>query len=213
MARLGTFDREIKVATAGLEPAAIRRKLADVARAERDRVLNEQSSRGGAAPTVRTAVNGREGLSEEQVEPPGPIVYVFDYAPEIAFFALDAARRLSPVASGKYRDAWFAMAGGKKVAVDAIPPGADLIITNDRPYARKIQVGAMKRMTVPPGIVERLRQLVLNRYGNAVNASVRFITLSGGYVLKGRGRGKRGTRKDVRAGQQIAYPALVIKAR
>lgn len=254
MARLGAVERDLKLVTAGLEPAAIRLQLAAFARTERDRVVREQSGRAGAEPAVRTFVNGAEGRAEDQVVPPGPIVYLFDYAREIVAFALARAREESPVASGAYRDAWFVLADGAKAEPDEIPPGAEVYVVNDRPYARKIHVGGAQ-FSVPPGIVERVRQAVLKTYGNVVSAEIRFIPLQGGYVLKGRqrsvarkyaarirarinaggaasvdlnaleavqnrrsaafraGRSTLTARKDTRAGQQMTYPALLIRPR
>jgi hypothetical protein len=90
------------------------------------------------------------------------------------------------------------------VSPDRIPPGVEIVITNDQPYARKIQVGAMK-MSVPPGIYEDARQFVQRNFGQMVAVQLRFVQLAGGYVLK-----RSGGRKDRAAGQPIAYPALVI---
>lgn len=206
MARLGAFDREIAVATAGLSEPEIAKKLARTAH----EALAQSIAAGEASPAYRKFVNGRPDADEETVRPPGPILYLFDYATEIAEFALQWARDNSPLLSGAYRDAWFVLAGGQQVAPSEIPPGSSFIVTNDRPYARKIEVGTAT-FSVPPGIVERLRQAVLSRYGNLVSANVRFISLQGGYVLKGRGR--RAARRDRRPGAQLTYPSLVLDPR
>jgi len=210
MARLNEFERELKVATAGLDDDAIAKLLAETAEEARDAAI----SAGEASAHYETFVNYEEGRSEEQVKPPGPIIYVFDYGIEIAQFALELARALSPVRSGAYRDAWFLLdESGAQTTPENLTPGAPFTITNDKPYARKIEVGAMK-VSVPPGIVERLRKGVLGRYGNSVSAKVKFIKLEGGYVLKRHGTGGRQRRRDERAaGTAINYPALVVAPR
>jgi hypothetical protein len=217
MARLKDFERELRVATAGLDPAAIAALLARTA----EEALAEAIGSGQASPAYTRYVNGRADIAEEQVKPPGPILYVFEYGAEIARFALDWARAASPVHSGAYRNSWFAMVGGVQVNPDApsaIPPGAAITITNDQPYARKIEVGHMV-MSVPPRIVERLKTAVMGRYGNFVSARTSQIRLEGGYILKGRftrGIGKfarKGLRKDTAAGAEMTYPALQIAPR
>ena len=230
MARLGEFDRLIQVATRGLEPQAIAAKLARIAREQNEVVLKDQAARtGGIRPGVTVAVNGRLGVPEEQVVPPGPIVYSYSYVREIVEFAMAFLVARSPEASGAYKRAWFVMADGSRVAIDAIPEGSEIVITNDRPYHRKIDVGGMKA-SVPPQIVEDGRQALMARYGNMVKVERTFVTLSGGYVLKGKqrtraastsrkssaARGKRTTlarRKDLEAGRPMTYPALRITLR
>lgn len=199
MARPQAFERELRVATAGIEPEAISKLLAQTAR----NALAEVQANGQAPRHYERVVNGRRGAAEESVIPPGPIVYEFSWLPEIAEFALNFARERSPVLSGRYKRSWFAMVNGTVVAdLDAMPPEAELIITNDQPYSRKIDVGAMK-MRVPPGIAEDTRQAVMRRFGNIVQAERQFINLAGGYVLR-EGRG---------AGTEVSYPAVVIRQR
>lgn len=233
MGRLQDFEREIKIATAGFEPAEIAKRVAAIARAERDKVLAEQAARDGIEPKHRVFVDGQEGASEDAVSPGGRIVYLFEYWTEIAIYGLAFLRGRSPVESGAYRDAWFALIGGEggeKVEPEAIPFGTEeLFLVNDKPYARKIHVGA-GRFSAPPGIAEDGRQAINARYGNIVKAEVRFITLAGGYVLKGRaprraaapsrrssatraGRTTLASRKDTAAGQAMTYPAVHIAPR
>ena len=196
--RFVSFERQIKVATAGLEPAAIAVKLAAVAR----RALAEAIRSGEAPSTYERVVNGRVGAPEDSVVPPGPIVYRFNWLGPVAVYALEFLRARSPVRAGRYRESHFVMANGRKTAPESIPPGAELIVTNDRPYARKIQVGAMK-MSVPPGIYEDARQAVQRRFGRIVRVDLRFVSLAGAYRLR-RGR---------KRGQPITYPALVVNAK
>lgn len=204
MASLRAFERELKVATAGLQPPAIAKLLAKTAR----EALAAAQSSGEAPKGFIRYVNGREGAAEESVTPPGPIVYVFSWLNEVAEYALAFAEARSPVLSGRFRQSWFAMVNGARWAPGtAIPPDAELVVANDQPYARKVEIGHMK-MRVPPGIVEDTRQAVMRRFGNVIVAQKRFIPLAGAYTLK---RGAR--RKDRTTGRALSYPALVVSQR
>lgn len=199
MTTLTGFERDLRLALADLSPKEIAKQLAAAAHEAVDGAI----ANGEASEHYALFVNGESNRAEEQVEPPGPIVYVFDYQAEIAQFALAWARASSPVSSGAYRDAWFILADGAVTDPKDVTEGQTLLITNDRPYARKIEVGAMK-VNIPPLIVERLRQAVRAEYP-FVAADVKYVQLAGGYVLK-RHKGRNGRR----AGDQISYPALEI---
>lgn len=54
----------------------------------------------------------------------------------------------------------------------------------DELYSRKIDVGHM-RMSVPPGIVEDVRKMMLAQFGNMISARRTMIPLPGGYVPEG----------------------------
>jgi hypothetical protein len=215
MASLRAFERELKVATAGLEPQAINKLLAQTAH----QALEEAQSAGEAPESFIRYVNGREGVAEESVEAPGPIVYVFSWLNEVAEYALAFAEARSPVLSGRYKSSWFAMVNGALWERGTlIAASAELIVTNDQPYHRKIDTGHM-RMSVPPGIVEDARQAVMRRFGNVIQAQRRVITLGGAYVLAGvfhqgyRPHARTRLQKDTAAGRELNYPALVISQR
>lgn len=194
-------------------------------------------------PEVDRYVDGRKGAPEESVKFGGVIRYEFLRLGSVAHMALDLARQLSPVGPGRtskdktkahYRDAWFLMVDGKEV--DRVPPGArEIILTNDMPYHRKLEMtvnsdGIMGKGTFsrPAGIVEKVRQQLFRRFGeNSFDAQITFMDLQNAYVLKGRGRQltylkdipKRGIRagmprpmkKDRAAGVTMTYPALIIR--
>lgn len=209
MATAEVLERQLRVATASLQPEEISALLAKTART----ALATAISAGEASPDYVKAVNGRLGAAEETVVAPGPIIYRFIYLEEAALFAVKYAETHSPVLSGRYRKSWFLMVNGAPWNRSApIPIDAEMILVNDQPYHRKVEVGAMK-MSVPPRIVEQTRQAVFARFGSGtaktVEAEIRFIQLRGGYVLKGRAR--RG-RKDRGAGQPLTYPALILRA-
>jgi hypothetical protein len=200
MARVTPIDRELRIATADIDPQAIAALLASTAR----EALADAIASGAGSPDFTRYVNGREGVLEDAVVPPGPILYEFNRLNDIVGWTLDFLRERSPVRSGRYRASHFVLANGRQVDPDRIPPGVEIVITNDQPYARKIQIGAMM-MSVPPGIYEDARQFVQRNFGQLVAVQLRFVPLAGGYVLK-RGGGRKGRR----AGEPITYPALVI---
>jgi hypothetical protein len=208
------FERELRIATEGLSPDEIRKELAEAAHEALEEVIED----GEASENYRRFVNGREGVPEEAVQPPGPIVYEFDYQAEIADYALNWARAASPVQSGRFRDAWFVMVEGAQVDPDEVPTGAEITITNDRPYARKIEIGH-QTFSVPHHITQRLAAAIRGQYGNIVAVRDTFVDLQGAYVLKGtrrspqkvdsKGRAHKGTVH--KAGELMRYPACVVE--
>lgn len=201
------FEQVINVQVAQFGPAEAKRRHIAIARQGLAAFLAGETPK----PGVMIEVDGHAASSEESVKPFGVIVYRFMRMREIAIFALAAARRLSPVLRGRYKASWFAMVANVEIAPEAITGADTVIITNDRPYARKIQVGARGfEKYVPPGIVEKVRQLVIRKYGALVEASLQFITLAGGYILRSTAGGRRGRRKDSQAGAAMKYPALVL---
>lgn len=195
---------DVRVGGIGIAPENLVAALAEGARA----ALAEVQASHQAPKTFVRYVNGREGASEESVILPGPILYNFSWLPEVAEYALAFARARSPVKSGRFRDSWFAMVNGAAVSdLTSIPPDAELIITNDQPYSRKIETGHM-HMSVPPGIVEDTRQALMARFGNLITVQRKFISLGGAYVLKTPGR-----RRKSQVGRDLSYPAVVINTR
>lgn len=195
------FERSLRVATAGLEPGQINATLAKTARA----ALADAISSGEASERYVRSVNGRIGAPEETVDAPGPIVYRFSYLDEAVVYALAFARERSPTRKGTYKRSWFAMVNGRPWdGQSPIPLDAEVIVTNDQPYHRKIEVGAMT-MRVPPHIVEDTRQAVQRAFRGAIRAQMRFVDLAGAYRLE-RNHGRRGRRK----GDPITYPAVIL---
>ena len=189
------FETVIRLQMARFSPAEVRKRHIAIARAGKAEFMTRQ----GNKPRVRLEVDHRPAQSEEQVKPFGLIVYRFDRMPEVAAFAISEAQRISPVDSGRYRASWFPMVGNQEIDVGSIPVGAVVTITNDQPYAWKIHAGTKGfEKYVPPGIVEKLRQIVLQKYRPIVSAQVTYITIAGA----GKAR-RRPTR----------YPAMVITPR
>lgn len=215
MARIKSIRKDLQLATAHMDPAAIAGELAQFARDS----LAEAIREGEASPRFERYVNGRLGAPESSVVPPGPVLYEFQWWREIVEFGLQALMERSPVRSGLYKKSWFAMVGASVVSdLDTIPVDEKVILTNNQPYSRKINVGHMK-MSVPPGVVEDVKRTIMSRYGNMIECKATMITLPGGYILKGvfrkgiRPNARTKLRKDTMAGAQMTYPSLVLSMR
>lgn len=211
--RVTALDKQLILATAGIAPQNLSRELALYAKQS----LRDAIHYGEGSPNYDKFVNGVEGADEFTVTPPGPIVYVFHWWNEIIEYALDVLRSRSPVKSGLYRDSWFPMINGVVVSdYDKIPLDAEVMLTNNQPYARKIEVGFMD-MSVPPHVAQDANTIIRRRFGNLFASKSTMVTLPGGYVLKG--HFKRGIRqysrtklrKDTMAGAQMTYPAISLK--
>ncbi|RKQ70120.1 hypothetical protein [Oceanibaculum indicum] len=214
----GAFERIITLAISRVRPPEVQKLHARIAR----QGLSEHLSRLDQRPTVTRIVDGRTGVLEENVRPYGVIRYEFRYLRDIARFALEVAREMSPVLTGRYREAWFAMVDGAQVDPDDIPDTAtEILITNDEPYHRRLHVGKRANgrpfvIAVPAGYIDRTEQAVSQRFGNLVSTRIQFIKLQGGYTLRNKGTaGNRrvGKWRDRMAGAEMTYPAIVIRSR
>ncbi len=202
-----------------LSPQALSDNLAKFARKERDDLI----SSGSAPASYVTLVDGQRGVVEERVRPTGKIVYIFNTLGLATSFALSFCRARSPVKSGAFQFAWFIAVNGIRFVGDLndIPVGAEVMITNPLPYARKIDVGHM-RMSVPHHIIEDCRTAVRRAYPS-INAENQFVIIpasqGGGYVLRGhfrrgfRQHSRISLRPDVFRGESMTYPALIISTR
>lgn len=207
------FETIIRLRLQQFSPEEAKKRHIAIARDIRTKFIDSQAS----SPDVSIYTDGHPATTENEVQPFGVIVYRISRMKQIAAFALDEARRISPVLTGKYRDAWFAMVDRKEIALNDIPPNAVVTITNDEPYSRKINTGAKGfEKYVPPGVAEKVRQSVLAKYKNIITANLQFITLEGGYVLQNdlrkthNSRRYGGPRSDALAGSQLTYPSIVI---
>lgn len=215
MARISTFAKDLQLATAGIEPGEINKALANFARAS----LAEAIREGQGSPNHDRYVNGQFGADENTVQTPGPIFYVFHWWTEIVEFAVTTLINRSPVKTGRYRRSWHVLVNGNRVEDYAkIPIGADVILVNDQPYSRKIDVGFMK-MSVPPAVVEDARKIVMSRFGNLITSKRTMIRIKNPYILKGvfrrgiRPNARTKLRKDTEAGAEMTYPAMILQMR
>lgn len=195
-----------------LSPAAQSARLAAVAIKARDQAVRS----GDAPPHWVTIVDGRQGAPETAVQPDGFILYKFNVMGLAAQAALQLCKERSPVRSGRYRDSWMVVVDGRPWTQDVadIPEGVSVMIVNPQPYARKIDTGAMKNMSVPPGIVDAVRKLVQRKFPT-VNAARAFATIPSGlmenapYVLLR----SKGRSKSRAAGTSMTYPAMILTKR
>ena len=204
--RLGGFARELTLATAGLTGPEAQRALAAFARQERDKVVAAKRARNRIEPQYTTAVNGRVGATEDSVKLPGPIVYIFENHAEIAAYLVEFLKARSPKDTGRFAQRFRYIQDGRYVSAHQLKADVEFYVINTEPYSRKIEIGAMK-MSVPPHLFEDARQAAQSRFGNTARFRVVYLELAEGYVLKGRGRKRRG---KSRAGERMRYPAVLV---
>jgi hypothetical protein len=192
------FERTVSFAPDSADGRAIAAQLADFAR---DMLVDAQAA--GEFPDLFVrAVNGRRGVSEDSVRLPGPIVYTADWVRAAAAFALARLQQSAPRLTGRYRSAFFVLANGSAVEPGGIPFGAEVFVTNDQPYSRKIQVGA-KGFTDTRGLFDAVAAAVQSEFKGLVRCQVRFLRLAGGHTVTVRRRRRTVT-------QDLTYPAIRI---
>src|SRR3546814_10310043 len=163
--KIQAFECMSDLAVAAVTPPELQRLQARVAR----ETLAEHLATLPRRPPVKTIVDGRAGASEDSVKAYGRIRYEFGFLQEIAPLALEHARKVSPLDSGRYRDSWLVLADGAPVDADAVPDETEeLVIVNPEPYSRKLNVGKNLDGTpfvvsVPPYFVEEINGFVFRR--------------------------------------------------
>src|SRR3546814_12451062 len=115
--KIQAFECMSDLAVAAVTPPELQRLQARVAR----ETLAEHLATLPRRPPVKTIVDGRAGASEDSVKAYGRIRYEFGFLQEIAPLALEHARKVSPLDSGRYRDSWLVLADGAPVDADAVP--------------------------------------------------------------------------------------------
>lgn len=207
------FERIINLNLKTLPPKLAQETQVRIARHQLARVLGN----GPDKPQYSLFVDGAPAVDENTVKPFGVITYIFVRFGQVGRFVLNTARDQSPVASGRYKRSWILVADRVQVEENSVPMNCEeLILVNTQPYSRKIHVRGARLRGVPPGIVERVRQIALRRFRATFNIDMKYITLAGGYKLKHnyiqtRKNGKR--RLHTKAGEELTYPALVITSK
>lgn len=223
------FESVIRLQLEKYGPEAAKRKHIEVARKGLADFLRRQTPK----PGYEIETDNRPATNEESVKPFGVITYRFRRMREIAEFCLEEAIRLSPKGTkpkkgARYADSWFVLVDGQPTPVDKVPPDAKQIhVTNDAPYSRKINVGSKGfEKYVPPGLVEKVRQLAIRRFGSIATVEVDYLQLGGGYTLLTNPKaaaakqnrkssafreGRTHRRARVMKGQAMRYPAVSIR--
>jgi len=197
------------VLTRGLDPAQASALIARVAR----RKLAEVEAQQGRHPVTRF-VDGVRGASEDVVKPAGVIVYDIALVGDVIDAAFALLIQLSPDGPGRighYRDRHLLFVNGRQTdameyesGVVSIPPGAEIVIANLQPYARKIEKGSS--LQAPDGVYEIAVRQLRQRYGNVATIKFEYRQFPG-YAV---GRVTRESRSARRRFEM--YPALVIGA-
>lgn len=201
------FSQMITLAADGIEEEVRARHVA-VARSTLANALAAYQT----PPTVMQIVDGRIGAELETVRVPGSIIFRLGALNQMKAVALEEAEKLSPVRSGRYKRNWFAMVDGKAHHDAPLGPTDVLTIVNIVPYARKIQTRGARRLNIPPGIIDRLANILKASYGRSFEIRPAFVDIPMAYVLQNDLLDKRGKpRKDSLAGSKIAYPAVIIR--
>lgn len=227
MARKDSFEAVLGLMLKKLSPEEAKKTHIKVARAALKELQSRQKEPlpyalyvdGALVDPLVMYIDSAGGVSkgEDRVKPFGTIKYVFLRMQQVARYALVTAQELSPVQSGRYKKSWSVIVDRVEMTPDKVPPEArEIIVVNYQPYARKIHMRGARLRNVPPGIVEKLRQMVRRQFGKVVNTELKFIKLQGGYVLKRdyiqiRRSGRRRQRDP--KGTELSYPALVITAK
>jgi hypothetical protein len=205
MTRFDTFERDLKLATAGMEPAAINAALAKYARAELAKAIA-----AGASPQYDLYVNGVPGLAEEAVVAPGTILYVFSNWPLVINAALAELVKRSPRRSGRYASSFLVIIGGRTVVTDysKLRPDAEVVIFNPYPSTRKIETGYNG-----PGRrhFDASKNALSARFGAAFKIEMKYVDVPGGISPLAPYHLKRTTKRRA-AGTPLTYPALIINA-
>lgn len=208
----GAIERQLTIMLdQQIGPEAMAARLAAFSKRQLARVI----ARGEGSPYYETIVNGTTGAREESVKPPGDIVHLFNWWPQVLIFGIQFLRQRSPASSpdsprGRlpYRDRFFVLANGTGVnprQYHTIPLDAEVIIGNSAPYHRKIDVQMIGRepvrINVPPGIMEDAAQAIATRFGSIVTAKRTYtLFFSGQYEI----------RRGPDAGKFVHSPGIVI---
>ncbi len=206
MAGFDFFERDLRLATAGLEPEAINKALAAFARQELAKAIS-----AGASPEYEKYVNGRQGAAEETVKAPGPIIYEFVNWPLVIAAALAELQKRSPRKSGRYASSFIVLANQVPVAdYRGIPAEAEVVITNFQPYVRRIEVG--KNGSSGKRMFDLTKVALNSRFKEGFRAETKFLNFSAGIhpMMPYRLKSGHGRRKDRQAGGVLSYPSIII---
>lgn len=219
--QLAAFRNTLQVAANDLTGPEAARLLHQTARAERERVVREQTGRAGVAPTDVVVADGVRGAPIEAAE--RLVVVEYGYLREVVAETLRSLVARSPKTTGRYARSFVVMVGGQEIeSLEQIPhDAAEVVIVNTQPYARRLEVGKRADgrpfvVRVNPAIVEETAITAARRFGNVAELRFAYFDLTDPYVLRNDGTaGRRGRVrwKDRRAGRPVRYPGIRIAPR
>lgn len=209
MAKLDAFARQIRVDAKGLTEDLIGKELARIAKAENARIQTEHRP-----SETQTFVDGRQGAVEETARE--SIVYRYSYWAEIideVWRMLVEASPVGPAEGGHYRDDhWLFVNGHRRDApteggaVD-IPPNAEVVFVNTRPYARKIEGGMLGvnkagrrgglSDQAPNGVYEMTAKAARSRFGNVVDLRFEYRAVAESAIITGGATAKASVKRGV----------------
>lgn len=176
--------------------AEVRQRLILTAKTEHAKVMRTE-------PRPRTFtrfVDGRRGLPEESVRANGVITYRYPRLEEVVRYAMDMLFKYSPVLSGAYRKGHTIFVNGRPVAnLSGLQDTDQIIISNILPYARKIDVGAMKmRVAGTDRTYQRAVAATNRRHGRIYRALYTWRSASDGVLGEN-------------SASEIRYPAILFR--
>lgn len=201
MARAVANDRFVSVALSGAREAVARR-VAEVAREEIARVEARFS------PSSTTVyVDGREGAAIDRVV---HVVHArFGYMGRIVEAGLDILRTTSPVESGEYQREHRAFVEGETTTDAArIASARRVVVSNDVPYARIVEVGVKgrvpfsKQAQVPrEGVYRHAARELRRRFGHLADIEFGWVGIDSGSTISGS------------SSRSLRFPCVSIEAR
>jgi len=227
---LEVLRRTVTVEWPAADAESARKFLTATARADNEKILAAQQSRGGMRPSVTAYANTPGNRNLDAVTLPGPIVHNYQYFAEIVVYALAALAKASPVASGDYLAGHTVYVNGVAVErFDRLDDADQIMIANAVPYARRLEIGKTVAgrdfvLQVPNRIYETVAKRILApRFGNVARIEFGYASLPDSYAVKGRlashyatGRanGVRGggvlRKRQQKPGGQVRAPAIFI---
>jgi hypothetical protein len=152
----------------------------------------------------RVFVDGVEGAALTSVRFGGQIRYQYARMDVVVDFAIMGLKRLSPVLTGRYLATHQMLIDGMLAHTFAEWDwGQEIVLTNLQPYARKIEVGAMK-MRVPgtDHVFQNVAKYTRAQYNTVASVAFSYRPMAAGATVPA---GTKPTNKVLR------YPVIIIK--
>lgn len=171
-----------------------------------------------APAPYRTYVDGIESAALESVRPGGIILFRFArIGPVIDWIYAELLDRspVGPDKDGHYRDDHKLFINGIEVSAGdgaeiIIPPGAECIFLDTKPYSRKIEIG--RSLQAPDGVYELTARAARKKFPDA-DIGFTYRAIMGGSMVGAdviSGGSKRGAKLANR--RSLRYPAIIVQA-